>query len=44
MMRLGDSIQAHRTVQNLKLNAEAKLVRGRPGPRRPLRASPGAGQ
>ncbi|XP_062036901.1 coiled-coil domain-containing protein 154 [Lepus europaeus] len=25
MMRLGDSIQAHRAVQNLKLNAEAKL-------------------
>lgn len=33
MMRLGDSVQAHRAVQNLKLNAEAKLVRGRPGPR-----------
>ncbi|XP_051686322.2 coiled-coil domain-containing protein 154 isoform X10 [Oryctolagus cuniculus] len=33
MVRLGDSVQAHRTVQNLKLNAEAKLVRGRPGPR-----------
>nr|XP_051686328.1 coiled-coil domain-containing protein 154 isoform X18 [Oryctolagus cuniculus] len=25
MVRLGDSVQAHRTVQNLKLNAEAKL-------------------